>query len=161
MKRAAAIRSAIVRPAAETSAARRWSGAGSGGARKPEARDVAQLERQPREQALGVGADEPHQPQRLGVGADQDVLAVVEVDAVDRHAPRAAAQAARGFEDRDRVPALRQRHGGGEARPAGADDRYAATHVRQAIQSLRIGVSATRCASTREPSRRISSSRVR
>ena len=128
---------------------------------QPEAGGVAQLERQPHEQPLGIGAYEPHQPQRLAVRTDQDVLAVVEVHAVQRYAARAATEAARRLEDRHRQAAFGQRRRGGQARPAGADDGYAATHVRQAIQSLRIGVSATRWASTCAPSRRISSSSVR
>jgi len=113
------------------------------------------------QQRVGGHAHRAHQAEQRRIGAGQDVLAVVEVHAVKRHPTRATAEAAGSLEDRDRHAAFRQRRRGGQPRPAGADDGYAATHVRQAIQSLRIGVSATRCASTREPSRRISSSSVR
>ena len=113
---------------------------------------IAQLERHPQEKPVGVRADLAHQPQRLAVRADEDMLAVVEVDAVYAHAARAAAQAARGFEDRYADAALGEGDRGSESGPAGADDRGAAqavTQVRHAIQSLRIGVSAVRWSSTR------------
>ena len=122
---------------------------------------MTELQGQPREQRVRVGTHAAHEAQRLGVSTDQDMLAVVEVDAVHRDAPRPAAEAPGGFEDGDRNAARGEDDRGGEAGPARADDRYAPTHVRQAIQSFRIGVRAMRCVSTREPSRRISSSSVR
>ena len=134
--------------------------------RRPQVKSVgvAQLERQPQEKRARVGADLEHQAQRLAIRADKDVLAVVEVDAVYAHAARAAAQAARGFEDRYADALLGEGDRGSESGPAGADDRGAAqavTQVRHAIQSLRIGVSAVRCSSTRKSSPAISSSSAR
>ncbi len=113
---------------------------------------VAQLEGEAKQELVRIGADLAHQPQRLAVRADQDVLAVVEIDAIYAHAARAAAQAARSFEDRGADAALREGDRSSESGPAGADDRGAAqavTQVRHAIQSLRIGVSAVRWSSTR------------
>jgi hypothetical protein len=112
----------------------------------------AQLQGQAKQELVRICADLPHQAQRLAIRANQDVLPVVEVDAVYAHAARAAAQAARSFEDRYGDTVFCERDRCGEARPAGADDGDAAqavTQVRHAIQSLRIGVSAVRCSSTR------------
>ncbi len=106
-------------------------------------------------------ADQPHHSEKLGVGADQDVLAVVELVALRPHAAGASARHRTGFEHGDRHAARGQRHRGRHAGVAGADDGYALTHVFQAIQNLRSGVSEMRCVSTRKPSRSISSSSAR
>jgi len=111
-----------------------------------------QLEWQAQKKLVRVGADLAHQPQRLAIRADQDVLAVVEVDSVDGDAPRPTPQAARGFENRYAKAALREGDRSSESGPAAADNRdatQAVTQVRHAIQSLRIGVSAVRWSSTR------------
>ena len=85
---------------------------------------------------------------RLPIGADDEMLAIVEGDTIDHDAAGAAAKGLPLLEQRDRIPGLRQRHRGGEARPAGTDDRNpayeAARAVVHAIQNLRNGVSAMR-----------------
>ena len=114
--------------------------------------DIAQLERQAQKKLVRVGADLAHQAQRLAIRADQDVLAVVEVDSVEGHAPRPAPKAAGGFEDGYADALLREGDRSSESGPAGPDNRdatQAVTQVRHAIQSLRIGVSAVRWSSTR------------
>ena len=124
-----------------------------------------QLQGFPLEQGFRRRADQAHQALQLGVGADQDVLAVVEGEATHLDAPGAAAEGARGFEHGDGNPACRQFRGGGHAGIARADDGdshfRSRNQVRQAIHSLRSGVSAMRRSSTRQPSRRISASRAR
>ena len=112
---------------------------------------------------LGVGADLAHQGQRLAIGAEQDVLAVVQRAAVDVDAAGAAAEGAAGFEQGGVDAGCRQFDGGGDARPAAADDGdlHAKAQVFQAIQSLRTGVSAMRWCRTWKLSRLISSSSVR
>src|SRR5208282_230456 len=126
------------------------------------------VERQALEHCRAMRIDELDQPQRVTIGADQDMQSVVERDAVDFDSPRASPGNRPGFEHADwniaRRKLDRRRHAG----PAAADDgnisrgaSYVVTHVFQAIQSLRIGVSEVRCVSTWQPSARISSSSVR
>ncbi len=64
-----------------------------------------------------------HERERLRVRAEQDVLPVIDGGAVGLDATRASAEAARGFEYRDRKPRGGKCHGGGEASVATADDR--------------------------------------
>ncbi|CAM5210939.1 hypothetical protein CDEN61S_02332 [Castellaniella denitrificans] len=141
--------------------------------RPPSRRSQVQV---PGQQGLRrVRVQGPHQRQGGGVGAQQDVLAVVDPQAkagmVDP--PRPAARRGGGLVDPDRAARPAQARGGGQARPAGADDgdgvhfakrrtspRPPPTQVFQASQNLRIGVSAMRRSSTRQPSRSISSSRA-
>ena len=70
-----------------------------------------------------------------------------------------------GLEHRDAHAAPGERDAGRHAGVTSADDGnlsgYVVTHVFQAIQSLRSGVSEVRWVSTLKPSRSISSSRVR
>ncbi len=54
---------------------------------------IAHLQRQPQQALLRVDADGAHQTQGFAIGAEQDVLAVIERDAVDLDRARAAAQA--------------------------------------------------------------------
>jgi len=123
-------------------------GVGEHGRAKMEPAGEAQLERHAKQQRVRVGADLAHERQGLAVGADQDVLAVVQRSSIDRDPPRATAQRTRRFQHGDRNAAPGERRGGGQARPAGADDRYALAHVLHAIHSLRTGVSAVRRVST-------------
>ena len=140
--------------------ARQAERAGSRRARSANAVGVAQLKRHA-QQRIGGDADFAHQAQQLGVGADQDVLAVVELAALDRHAPRPAARHGPRFEDSHRNAASGQGHGGGHARVSSSDDCYALTQVFQASQNLRNGVSEVRCVSTWKPSRSTSASVAR
>ena len=132
----------------------------AGGAAQPESVGVAQVERQPQERAV-VHADLPHQAQQRGVGTDQDVLAVVEFAAFGRDAPRAPARYRAGFENGHRDAALRERDGRRHAGVAGPHHSYALTHVFQASQSLRSGVSDVRWVRTLNPSRSTSASVAR
>ena len=106
----------------------------------------AQFEWQAFQEPLGIGADFPHQAQRLAVSADQEVLPVVEPVAVQVHAARPPAELLRGLENGDPDPGLGQFDRRGQPRPAATDDRglHPRTQVRQAIHSLRIGVSEVR-----------------
>jgi hypothetical protein len=61
----------------------------------------SQLERRAAEEFPGIRADLAHQRERLAVGANQDVLAVIEVRAVDGDSPRAPAEISRRFEYAD------------------------------------------------------------
>ena len=81
------------------------------------------------------------------------MLTVVEVGAVDAHAPRAPAELARAFEHERLETGARQFNPGSEPGPAAADDDYAHAgwgrrrrsrqRARKAIQNLRAGVSNT------------------
>ena len=85
------------------------------GKRQPpeiEARRVADLERHAQQRVV-LHADRAHHAIELGVGADQDVLAVVELRALARYAPGAAAWDGTGLEYRHTNAAL------GEQAPAG------------------------------------------
>src|SRR2546425_3523003 len=125
-----------------------------------EVRRVADLERHAQQRVV-LHADRAHHAIELGVGADQDVLTVVELRALARYAPRAAAGDGAGFEHRRAKAALGERDRRGHAGVAGTDDCYAATQVRHAIPNLRRGVSDVRRVRTWKPSRWISSSSVR
>ena len=115
-------------PCAEGQAARREQCGGEvqrrGQARRgePHAAGKHQAERVAREQLVGIRADQAHQAQQLGVGPDQDVLAVVERQAVRLDAAGAPSQGARRLEHRDGMAAGRQFRGGRHAGVAGADD---------------------------------------
>ena len=95
------------------------------------------------------------QRERLRVGAEQDVLAVVERQAVALDAPRAPAQHRGRLVQRRRNAGVRERDRGRASGPAATDDRdrraarYAARDVFHAIHSLRSGVSDVRRSSTR------------
>ena len=124
---------------------------------------MVEFQRKPLQQLLRVITHLFDQAQRFAIGADQDVLAVVQVQTVDFDAARASAELSGGFEYGD-IDALgcqfdRCRQSG----PAAADDRdlQPLIQVRQAIHNLRIGVSDVRWLSTRQPSFLISSSSVR
>jgi len=121
---------------------------------------VAQLEGQAQHRVLGH-ADGVHEAEQLAVGADKGVLAVVELGALRDDAPGTAARGLRRLENRDRDLALCERHGRRHAGVAGPHDRYPATHVFQAIQNLRSGVSDVRRSRTLKPSRSISASSAR
>lgn len=103
-----------------------------------------------------------HQSEQRRVGADQDVLAVVEIAAAGAHAPCPPARHGTRFEDGGCDAMLRERDCRRHPGVAGADDGYtpARTHVFQASQSLRSGVSEVRWLSTWKPSRSISASSV-
>ncbi len=88
---------------------------------------VAQGERQAQQARRRVDADARQQLERLHAGAEQDVLAVVEREAVALDAPRAPAGLRRHLVQRDRVAARGGLDRGGEAGPAGADDGDAAS----------------------------------
>jgi len=81
------------------------------------------LERKPRQHPIGIDADKPHESEGLGIGTDEDVLAVVERDAVELDATRPPAEEARGLDHRDLGAAFGKRHRGGKAGPTGADHR--------------------------------------
>jgi hypothetical protein len=89
-----------------------------------------------------VGPYPGHEGQGLAIGSEQNVLAVVQ---------GLPARPPAGLEERDAGPCSHQVDGGGESRPAGADDGdlHANIQVFQAIQSLRTGVRAMRWWSTR------------
>ena len=125
-----------------------------------EAAGVAQLERHA-QQRVARHADAPHEAEQLAVGADQDMLAVVQRFALRHDPARAPAGDGPGLVHRDRHALRGERHRAGHAGVSGADDRYAASHVFQAIHSLRSGVSEVRRSSTRKPSRSISASSAR
>ncbi len=101
---------------------------------------------------VDVDADFVHQGQRLAVRADQDVLAVVELDAVEPEAARASAQRRCGLEQRHAVAGGGGLHRSGDAGPAAADHGKVHQRSRQfvhiASQALRSGVSAMRWCST-------------
>ena len=80
----------------------------------------AQRERQPAEQPGGVDGrmHGAHQRQRLPVRAEEHVLAVVELDAVDDDAARAAPQRSRLLDDRHRKAGIGERDRRGASRPA-------------------------------------------
>ena len=126
-------------------------------------------ERQTQEQLLRVGTGRvyaTHQAQGFPVSANQDVLAVVERMPVDFDATRTATELPRGLEHGDRHAGGAQFDGSGESGPAAADDGNLGLiqpliHVRQAIHSLRAGVSEMRRVSVWPPLRLISSSSVR
>ena len=96
------------------------------------------------------------QAQRFGVGTDQDVLPVVEFEAVHTDASRASAQLRCHLEQRDTVAQPRRFDCAGQTGPATADHGHAQRSlrhrprqfVRMAIQSLRSGVSEVRWCST-------------
>jgi len=121
---------------------------------------IAHFERNA-QQRIGRHAHRSHQPEELAIGTDQDVLAVVELGALRDDAPGTAARGLRRLENRDRDLALCERHGRRHAGVAGPHDRYPATHVFQAIQNLRSGVSDVRRSRTLKPSRSISASSAR
>ena len=110
-----------------------------------------------------------HQPQRFGVRTDQDVLAVVELEAVDIDPAGAATELRCHLEQRDAVAASGRFDGSGQACPAAAHHSHRlclSRHcprqlVRMAIHSLRSGVSEVRWCSTWNPSASISRSSVR
>jgi hypothetical protein len=74
------------------------------------------------------------------------MLAVVQTLSVRLDAARPAAELSGGLEDGHLCACSGQLDGGGETCPAAADDRrsHPRTQVRQAIHSLRIGVSEVR-----------------
>ena len=74
------------------------------------------------EEFVGIGTDPAHQRQCVAVGPEQDVLAVVELAAIDLDAPSPAAEYAAGFEEGDLGAACRQLDRGGKASPAATDD---------------------------------------
>ena len=67
---------------------------------------IAHLQRQPQQALARIDADGAHQAQGFAIGAEQDVLAVVQRDAVALDRARASARDARGFEYRDVETAL-------------------------------------------------------
>ena len=148
---------------------------GDGGTRRQlqaAAIGVHQGQRAAQQQLLGRGAHLAHQGQRAAVSADQDVLAVVQRQAVHRHLAGAAAQLRRHLEQRDLGAGADAGHRGGQAGPAAADDRHpghgawghgqrACQLVRIAIHTLRSGVSAMRWCSTWKSLASISRSSVR
>ncbi len=156
-------------PAREQEAGQQAEGGREVQRAETEAVGVAQFERYAQYRVRGH-AYRAHERKERGVGADQDVLPVVERLALCRHAPRAPARHRTGFEYGDLRAAPGKRDSGRHAGVAGADhghapwsvrSRYAATHVFQASQSLRRGVSEVRCRSTWKPSRSISVSSAR
>ena len=122
-------------------------------ARRAHQEFAGELEAQRRalEQGIGIGADGAHQAQGFGVGADQDVLAVVDVEAVDFCCAGATAEGTRGFEDLDLMAGGSEFDGGRHPGIAGADDRelQAIYQVFPASHSLRSGGSEMRWSSTR------------
>ena len=124
---------------------------------------MIQFEWKPPQQFFRISAHFLDQAQRFAIRANEDVLTVVEVQTVDFDASRASAELPRRFEHGD-VHALGcQFDRGRQTGPAAANDRdlQPLIQVRQAIHSLRIGVSDVRWLSTRQPSFLISSSSVR
>ena len=82
----------------------------------------APVERQSHERVVGIRVQRAHETQRLAVSADEDVQAVVERDVVHDDASRAASKMGSGFVNGDRNAGVRERHRGGHAGVAAADD---------------------------------------
>ena len=126
---------------------------------------MADFQRQAFEQAFRIGTNHAHQSQGLPVGADQDVLAVIERVLLDVDAACPAAELPGGLEYADRCTGSAQFNCCRQPGPATADDGdfvfQPLIHVRQAIHSLRSGVSEVRWVNTWQPSRLISSRTVR
>ena len=98
-----------------------------GGQRQPRAIGVGQRQRQTQQQALRLGAHQPHQPQRFAVSAYEDVLAVVchDLAAIGQqqgHGARAPAAAAAGLKHAHCQAALRRPHRRRQPGPARAND---------------------------------------
>ncbi len=142
-----------------------------------QAAEAAQRERQPLQDALACrNAMQPiDQRQRGAVRADQEVLAVVAGNAVDRDGAGASTQRRGLLVERHVDATIGEPHRRRAAGPAAADHRdarrwlctrcvgtapHAARAVFQAIQNLRSGVRAMRWSSTAYRSRSISSSSV-
>ncbi len=129
-----------------------------------------QCQRHAQQQLLRVRPDAAHQRQRGAVGADQDVLAIVQCDAVAViDAAGAAPELRRHFDQGHVMPRRCGGHGCGDAGPAAADHGHAAPGGGQrsrqcvciAIQTLRSGVNVTRWCRTWKSSAAISRSSVR
>src|SRR5690606_12613894 len=116
-----------------------------------------------------------HEPQGVVVRAQQDMLSVVrsDIQALRVLASCATAQYVTGLEDMNLTAQSIQRPGSTRAGPAAPDDSYfhrarrrtsprpPLTQVFQASQNLRMGVRETRCSSTCQLSRSISSSKAK
>jgi len=102
----------------------RADGAAPGGGPKENPAGITQLQGSSLQKPIRIGADAPHLRQRFGIGADQDVLTVIERDTFGIDASCPTAEGTRGFEHRDRNPALGEFDGGGHSGPAGTDDRH-------------------------------------
>ncbi len=110
----------------------------------------SELERQSFEQSLGIGTDDVHQAQRFAIGADENVLAVVQRMPIYIDAARPAAGLFRGLKNNGFDARAGQFNSRSETGPASANDRdfQPLIQVRQAIHSLRTGVSEVRWVST-------------
>ena len=128
---------------------------------------ILQRQRHAQQPRRRVGADHSHQFERCAVRADQDVLAVVQIMAGHTHRSGAPTGLCRHLEDLYLMAGQTGMHCSGNAGPSCTDDGDAPRRqwprqlVRQAIHSLRTGVSEVRWCSTRKPSASISRSSVR
>jgi hypothetical protein len=89
---------------------------------------ITQVQRQPAQQAVRVGADGRHQCQGAGVGADEDVLAVVELTRARAQPAGASAGLPCHLEQGHAVAPLGGTYRGGQPSPAGADHRHLQRH---------------------------------
>ena len=139
---------------------------GQGGAGEAKVGWLLDGQGQAHQPRFGIGGVQPgHQFERLGVCAEQDVLAVVELAAVEGNGAGTSAQRLPGFVQGDGYAGFCQGQRCRAACPAAAnhgDTRlHASSQVLLASQNLRSGVSDTRACSTGKSAWRISSSRVR
>ena len=121
---------------------------------------------QAQQQVLGLQAQAAHELQGVAVSADEDVLAVVQRQALVLNAPGPPAQLGRGLQEPHMPALLGGTNGSRQARPAAAHDGESAQKrpsacIFQASQSLRAGVRATRWVSTGKRAASISRSKVR
>ena len=149
---------------------RRRPARGPGGRLQAAAVGVGQGQRSAEQDLFRLDAQALHQAQRIAVGTDQDVLAVVQpqwyaVGPRGGQGAGAAAGRASGFEQGDVCAEVHRLHGGGQACPAGTNNRQLHNRPKactfHASQNLRSGVRLTRCVSTSTGSAAISCSRVR
>ena len=98
---------------------------GQAGQGEAKAGVVDDLQRPAVEEFIGIGADPAHQRQRVAIGAEQDVLAVVELAAIDLDALSPPTEHTAGFEQRRFSTSRSQFDSGGNARPAATNDGYA------------------------------------
>jgi hypothetical protein len=93
---------------------------GEGESARSHSAERSQRERQPMEQATGFARrmHGGYQRKRLPVRAQEHVLAVVELDAVDGNTARAAPQRSGLLDDRHRMAGAGERHRRGAPRPA-------------------------------------------
>ena len=115
---------------------------------------------------VGVNADRTHHLQCFSVSANQNVLAVVQGQALVHDPTRTPAHLRCGFQQTHLPALLHGMHGSGQSRPARTHDGEFFQNrpnacIFQASHNLRTGVSDTRCWSTGNWAWAISCSKVR